>query len=195
LHLSRHRVSTSLLLAKGACLLMQDFNGLAAGLAKGGAAVVPWLRHLFASEGRWIALIGRQKQLSKAVSTVIFSFLVQLHLAEHVQQAIAQELSPTKWPIVAFAMAKNELWPIHGTAICNAIRDVNNRGGGRRHRRWQHDDEEKEASGPPPLPELDTVHPDLATILRERLLENKRNQCAAILDVAKAAGAVASKIF
>jgi ankyrin repeat protein len=195
LHLSKDAGSTSLLLAKGACLLAQDFNGQAAGLANGGAAVIPWLRLLFASEGRWIALIGRQKQLSKAVSTVIFSFLVQLHLAEHVQQAIAQELSPTKWPIVAFAMAKNELWPIHGTAICNAIRDVNNRGGGRRHRRWQHDDEEKEASGPPPLPELDTVHPDLATILRERLLENKRNQCAAILDVAKAAGAVASKIF
>ena len=34
------------------------------------------------------------------------------------------------------------------------------------------------------LPELDT-HPDLAMIVRERLLENKRSQCDAILDVTK----------
>ena len=98
LHLSRHRVSTSLLLAKGACLLMQYFNGLAAGLAKGGAAVVPWLRHLFASEGRWIWLITRRKvkEFPKAASAVIFSFLVQIHLADHVEEAMAQELFPTK---------------------------------------------------------------------------------------------------
>jgi ankyrin repeat protein len=191
LHLSKHPDSTSMLLAKGACLLAQDFNGQAAGLANGAAAVLPWLRRLFASEGRFISLICRRKQVPKAVTTVIFSFLVELHMADHVQQAMAQELSPTKWPIIAFSLAKNELWPIHGTTIRNAILEVNNRGEGRQ-RRWRLEDEEKEA--PPALPEL-TAHPDLAAIVRGRLLEHKRSQLLAILDVAKAAGAVASKIF
>jgi hypothetical protein len=119
LHLSRHRVSTSLLLSKGACFLVQDFHGQAAGLANEGAAVVPWLRRLFVSEGRWISLITRRKvkKFPKGVSAVIFSFLVQMHLANHVDQAMAQELSPNNCPIVAFSMTKNELWPIHGTTI------------------------------------------------------------------------------
>ncbi len=42
-------------------------------------------------------------------------------------QAMEQELSPTKWPIVAFSLTNNELWPMYGSSIRNAILDVNSK--------------------------------------------------------------------